>query len=564
MTEASRLDRALTVVGWTLLAGAVIGGFALDLRNRAWNFGVDAAVYAEMGRRIATGGEGAFQLGTVAPGVPFLIAALHGIGAPIDVAARAVALLGHGGLAFAVFALSRRTCAAAGAARGFSTLASGGVAAVFATTLYNLTTAVNPLTDHLSVAFLLLAAARIGACDTSSRPLLATGALAAASYLFRYLSLPLVAVALVAAAWPVLRDRSRSVTLRAASCALLAAPLAVAIGISAWTLARGGYDGVTGAGLHASTQAPLAVALDAGTVRSVHEATTCIQPDATVSVWLTDPAAHNAWNLYHWTAVRGPVEGFRPLARLVRRLSDAGAIAADGWRSLSSTLPSLALSAAICAWIYLAAARRLRGFGGTGLVLLASVGAAVAGGGLYGFYEPRYLWAVSATLLAGLAAGVAALLSEADRGRLPARIAGFALAALLAASLLSSARDAVGLGFGPSRRAEAETDRWIRERVAELVPAGGRVVSKYPGHVLPGERIWLPLPTLALAADGSRSHDFARMEAYVRRGRADVVVLAGRDAAPGTLVAPLASALPPGWALLAELPGRARIVAYRP
>lgn len=555
------------------LAVAVATAFALDVSNRGWHFGQDAALYAVMGERIADGDADAFRNGGAAPGVPLLLAAAIAAGCDATTAHRGVALAGYLALAAGAALFFRRIALLGGATRAAAETAAVGVAAMWATTTYVIACSSSPLTDPWSVGALFAACSLLPVGAGRTRRVAIVGALAAAGYAMRYVTIfPAVVLVGWAALWVPAgtapngapSDAPPRGRLRRLAAGVL--PLAAAVAVCVALLHRAGYGWTIGTDLQTNSQVALATGLTDGTYRSTPEVMSCLNADGTVSAWHIPPESPHAWNWFHWQAVAPVDPAFDEGARIAERLSDLPGLAREFWECLVGGSSGWLLALGAAGWAWIVAARRLRAPLLCAVPAIVAVGLAVVGGLVFYFLEPRYLWVLSLLVTSGAAVAAALAWDFVRERRTAVRVAvACTVAAALGAAALRSARDVAGAGFGPSRRAFAAVDRWIDEQWTRLLPpdrsARGApvVIARYPGHLLrPGLR-WLPLPAVWMADAGDAAAAARAFDAYADRGRAEFALILAGDSgrsnpASGLLSAKTPDELPDGWQVVAELP----------
>ncbi len=551
------------------LAVVIVAAFALDWSNRRWHFGQDAALYAVMGERIAGGDADAFRNGGAAPGVPTLLAAAIAAGLDVAAAHRGVALAGYLALAAGAALFFRRIALLGGASRASAEAAGVGVAALWCTTTYVIACSSGPLTDPWSVGAFLAGSSLlpVGAGRTGRVAMI--GVLAAAGYCARYVTIfPAAVLVGWAALWVPAHAAPApgpwSERLRRLAAGTL--PVAVAVAVCAALLHRAGYGWTIGTDLQTNSQVALATGLTDGTYRSTPEVMSCLNADGTVSAWHIPPESPHAWNWFHWQAVAPLDPGFDRGARLAERLRDLPGLAREFRDCLLGGSNGWMLALGAAGWLWLAAARRLRGPLLCAVPVIVAAGLAVVGGLLFCYLEPRYLWVLSLLLTSGAAAAAALAWDLVRERRSAVRVVvALVVAIAVGAGALRSARDVAGAGFGPSRRAHAEVDRWIDEQWTRILPVGRTergaptVVARYPGNLLrPGLR-WLPLPAVWMADSGDPAAAARAFDAYADRGGAEFVLILGGDSgrsnpAAGLLAAKLPDERQNAWQVVAELP----------
>jgi hypothetical protein len=510
-------------------------------------YGQDAALYTMIAARHAAGEPDALRLGGLAPGVPFGLSLLLRAGLSPTRAFRAFACAGHLALLTAVFVFALAIARETGLGRRGTGMCAAATVLLFGLAPNVLGYGLEPLTDQPSLALLLLALALLPHAPRLPHASLLLGCLAAASYLFRYVSLSQAALVLVGHLVQLRRSERRA----AQALACLAPVVLCVVTVTAWL--SGPEFGLS---YGANTQLALNVALQQRR-EAVGDHVYHLAPGDTLTFAAIDPADPRAWNTYYWMSRREFTKDGRMLPRLLAVLASpltTFARAASELQQLLAEFGPLTPGVGGICWLLLLSRTRGSTMMWTATALAMST---ILGGTLAYFMEVRYVWLLGIMCLAALPAALGLgwrafslprRLDDASAGPWPlataGRIAGVALVG--GALVMAAVRIVVDLGDATHRlREEQVGQRGVErllapaaERAARTVAQGGlpfsapTVMSARAGQLLSTGCRWLPLPAIPISsrtwADAGPEQKEAwvrRMLAVMRRGNVKYVVL---------------------------------------
>jgi len=562
-------------------------------------YGQDAAVYTMLGARFAAGDRASLWNGAAAPGIPLLIGIVIVAGASVPMAFHVVAFLGYFALIGAVGFFCFRVSESHGCPRSWA-VAGGALAAwLFGLATDVLLYGITPLTDQMALATLLTATGLLGQHTNGIRTSAAIGVLAAVSYLFRFIQLPMslvvIASALASHASARRRTPQRAEAFWKHGSALLL-PLTLTVGIVSLNLSGRGYGFSYGANTQVAANAVVErQCADRGTAFFTE-----LNDDGTLGAFHVDLAIDNAWNYYHWLAVRYANVSIREtileklrcphlLSRILRHFGAAGEIHS-----------TYTVYAGACFWLFLLA-RSFKPFTAHMWVATLLSITTFAGGAVTYFGETRYLWLPIVFCLTPFPTVIwLAVKSHKETTRPLLKSASFAVAALASALVVIwTVNVIVGIGRKGSVRSLVARTRGegdalnfgigrlilpLREE-AERLPRGlpfshPTVSSREAGLTLETGGRWLYLPNLLPnlrvskeeAVRQTREESLQRIFAAFRRGRVGYILLTFEDWADNPAIRPLfgpIQSLPAEVRLLGEIghpnphaPARARLLRF--
>jgi hypothetical protein len=530
----------------------------------------DGGYYVSVGEAFSREGMGAISTPCQAPGLSVLLGGTIAAGASVMTAFRLWALIGYLSLAAAVFAFTRMVTRRSGASSRQARYGGLIVAVFFSLSSDSLRYGGTPLTDHFSVAALLVSLVLMPDAGASAWRGLVLGALVAFAYLMRYVTLPLGVVILATAVVTALRRGADAPLRLARAGVVLAPPALVVILLTLWLSPLAGrlsYGANSQLHMNAVlTEWRSATIPGLNGVRSLN-------PDATMGLYHASPHHPGLWD---WPArlcehaLRVEPAGASPAALALRQPVRTAVSALRGFHGSAHPYSDLAVGVGLLSLVLLTL-KTLRAE-----LVSASLctGVVLSGGILTYFGESRYLWLPLTASLASLPAAWAWCGTRLEQVAGPTarrwRVARTAIAGVLSVwgvTIVESALSEKDSGILSARAARLASQQAELTRIIQrLVAPTEALAAARPAHCVAANRRWFPSPQVPVRATDWRAASDADRRAALRRVahvlsevRVRWLIVLEPDVAidppSGTLLSAAAGDLPPGLRLVAAVPG---------